>query len=112
MSGVVVDSESIKIKSGCQYGKWVLIKHANGLSTIYGHLSFVYARPGDFVATGQVLGLSGDTGYATGPHLHFGVFASAGVKIVDSRLLGSINCAGIKTVAANPAAYLNPLSYF
>lgn len=111
LSGVVVDTESIKTKNGCQYGKWLLVKHANGLSTIYGHLSFVYVRPGDTVATGQIVGLSGDTGYATGPHLHFGVFASAGVRIVDSSALGSINCAGIKTVAASPAAYLNPLSY-
>ena len=111
LSGTVVDTESIKIKNGCQYGKWVLIKHANGLSTIYGHLSYVYVSPGDSVTTGQVIGLSGDTGYAEGPHLHFGVYASAGIRIVDSGALGSIRCAGIKTVAANPSAYLNPLSY-
>lgn len=111
LSGIVVDTESVRIKNGCQYGKWVLIKHANGLSTIYGHLSFVYVRPGDTVATGQVIGLSGDTGYAEGPHLHFGVYATAGVKIVDSGALGSVRCAGIKTVAASPTAYLNPMSY-
>ena len=111
LSGIVVDTESVRIKNGCQYGKWVLLKHANGLSTIYGHLSFVYMRPGDTVATGQVVGLSGDTGFAEGPHLHFGVYATAGVRIVDASALGSVNCAGIKTVAANPAAYLNPLSY-
>jgi murein DD-endopeptidase MepM/ murein hydrolase activator NlpD len=111
LSGMVVDIESVKIKSGCQYGKWVLIKHANGLSTIYGHLSYVYARPGDVVTTGQIIGLSGDTGYSTGPHLHLGVYATAGVKIVDSSALGSVNCAGIKTVAASPDAYLNPLTY-
>ncbi|MDO8593431.1 MAG: peptidoglycan DD-metalloendopeptidase family protein [bacterium] len=111
LSGTVVDTESIKIKNGCQYGKWVLVRHANGLSTIYGHLSFVYVRPGDTVATGQVIGLSGDTGYATGPHLHLGVFATVGIKIVDSGALGSVRCAGIKTVAASLSAYLNPLSY-
>jgi len=111
LSGVVVDTESVNIRSGCQYGKWVLVKHANGLSTIYGHLSFVYAHPGETVSTGQVLGLSGDTGYSTGPHLHFGVYASAGVKIVDAGALGSVRCAGIKTVAASPTAYLNPMSY-
>lgn len=111
LSGTVVDTESVKIKNGCQYGKWVLIRHTNGLSTIYGHLSYVYMRPGDFVTTGQLIGLSGDTGYAEGPHLHFGVYATAGIRIVDSSALGSVNCAGIKTVAASPAAYLNPLSY-
>lgn len=111
-TGVVTDTESVKTKSGCQYGKWVLIKHANGLSTIYGHLSFVYVKPGDTVVTGQLIGLSGDTGYATGPHLHFGVYATAGLRIVDSGALGSKGCAGIKTVAASPTAYLNPLSFF
>lgn len=111
LSGIVTDTESIRIKNGCQYGKWVLIKHENGLSTIYGHLSYVYVRPGDKVSTGQIIGLSGDTGFAEGPHLHFGVYATAGLRIVDSRELGSVNCSGIKTVAANPSAYLNPLSY-
>lgn len=111
LAGIVVDTENLKIRNGCQYGKWVLLRHANGLSTIYGHLSYVYVRPGDAVATGQVIGLSGDTGYAEGPHLHFGVYATAGVRIVDAGALGSIRCAGIKTVAANPNAYLNPLAY-
>jgi len=111
LSGVVTDTESVKIKSGCQYGKWVLIKHTNGLSTIYGHLSFVNVKPGDTVATGQIIGLSGDTGFSTGPHLHFGVYASEGLRIVDSRALGSVNCVGIKTVAATPTAYLDPMLY-
>ena len=71
----------------------------------------MYVRPGDTVATEQVVGLSGDTGFAEGPHLHFGVYATAGVRIVDASALGSVNCAGIKTVAANPVDYLNPLSY-
>jgi murein DD-endopeptidase MepM/ murein hydrolase activator NlpD len=111
LSGVITDVENVRVKSGCQYGKWVLIKHTNGLSTIYGHLSHVYVRPGEVVTTGQIIGLSGDTGFSEGPHLHFGVYATAGVRIVDAKALGSISCAGIKTVAAEPAAYLNPLSY-
>ncbi len=111
LMGMVLDTESVQVRSGCQYGKWVLIKHANGLSTIYGHLSYVYVHPGDTVSTGQVIGLSGDTGYAYGPHLHFGVYNTTGIKVVDAGALGSVRCAGIKTVAASPTAYLNPLSY-
>jgi murein DD-endopeptidase MepM/ murein hydrolase activator NlpD len=111
LSGTVVDTESVRTKRGCQYGKWVLIKHPNGLTTIYGHLSLVTVNPGDTVVTGDVIGYSGDTGYATGPHLHLGVYASSGVRIVDSTSLGSNNCKGIKTVAANPAAYLDPSAY-
>lgn len=111
-SGTVTDIEGVKYKNGCQYGKWVLVNHGNGLSTIYGHLSHVYVKPGGVVTTGQTIGLSGDTGYATGPHLHFGVYATAGVRVVDASQLGSVNCAGIKTVAASPNAYLNPMAYF
>jgi murein DD-endopeptidase MepM/ murein hydrolase activator NlpD len=111
LSGTVLDTEAVRSKSGCQYGKWVLIRHPNGLTTIYGHLSAVSVSPGDVVLTGDVIGLSGDTGYATGPHLHFGVYASQGVRIVDSSSVGSARCSGIKTVAAPTSAYLDPSAY-
>jgi peptidoglycan DL-endopeptidase CwlO len=111
LSGTVVDTEAVRHKSGCQYGKWVLIRHANGLASIYGHLSVVSVKPGDVVLSGDVIGYSGDTGYATGPHLHFGIYASSAVKIVDSSSLGSSRCSGIKTVAAPTSAYLDPMAY-
>ncbi len=111
LSGIVTDTEAVITKSGCQYGKWILIKHPNGLSTIYGHLSLVSVQPGDTVITGDTIGYSGDTGYATGPHLHLGIIVTQGVRIVDASSLGSIRCAGIKTIAAPPAAYLDPLAY-
>lgn len=110
-AGTVTDTESAYTRSGCQYGKFVLIKHANGLSTIYGHLSQVSVSPGQSVSAGQVIGYSGDTGYATGPHLHFGVYATEGIRVTDASALGSTYCAGIKTVAASPDAYLDPMSY-
>ena len=111
LSGTVSEVEAINHKSGCQYGKFVLIKHPNGLSTIYGHLSTVYVSVGDTVITDDDIGLSGNTGYATGPHLHFGLYATQGIRVVDSGTIGSARCAGIKTVAATPAAYLDPMSY-
>jgi len=111
LSGIVTETEALKSKSGCQYGKFVLIKHPNGLSTIYGHLSVVSVSPGETIITGDVIGYSGDTGYATGPHLHFGVYATEGIRIVDSSSFGSTRCAGIKTVASPPAGYLDPSAY-
>lgn len=111
LDGTVTDTEPTKARSGCQYGKFVLIKHPNGLSTIYGHMSQVSVSPGQSVKIGQLIGYSGDTGYATGPHLHFGVYATAGIRVTDASALGSTYCAGIKTVAASPDAYLDPMSY-
>lgn len=111
LSGIVTDTEAVKTKTGCQYGKFILIKHINGLSTVYGHLSNVNVVPGQKVSTGDVIGYSGNTGYSFGPHLHFGVYATQGVRVVDARNLGSASCAGIKTVAAPPNAYLDPMLY-
>ena len=111
LSGTVLDSESVRVKQGCQYGKWVLIRHANGLTSIYGHLSYVSVKAGDTVITGDTIGYSGSTGYSTGPHLHFGIYASGGVRVVDASSIGSSRCKGIKTVAANPTAYLDPSAY-
>lgn len=110
-SGEVFATEPSKFKAGCQYGKWVLIKHPNGLATIYGHLSLVTVSPGSKVSVGQVIGYSGDTGYATGPHLHFGVYQAEALKVVDSSALGSKNCSGIRTVASPPSGYIDPMIY-
>ena len=54
------------------YGNYVIIDHGNGLETIYAHLSIVYDNDPEFWV-GSVIGLSGNSGYSTGPHLHFGV---------------------------------------
>jgi murein DD-endopeptidase MepM/ murein hydrolase activator NlpD len=95
---------------GASYGRWILIKHTNGLSTLYGHLSVIKVNPGQSVGRGEVIGYSGFTGYATGPHLHFTVYASQGVEIVQRP---SASCDGrIYTMpVADLKAYLNPLSY-
>ncbi|MEK7542762.1 MAG: peptidoglycan DD-metalloendopeptidase family protein [Patescibacteria group bacterium] len=59
------------------YGKFVVIKHKNGLSTLYGHLSKYIVAIGQSVERGQVIGYVGSTGYATGPHLHLTLFANS-----------------------------------
>jgi len=53
------------------FGNVVMVKHANGHTTVYAHLSRINVRAGQSVTQGQSLGLVGATGWATGPHLHF-----------------------------------------
>ena len=53
------------------YGNLVVIRHINGLETFYGHLSRRDVKVGDWVTAGDVIGLGGNTGRSTGPHLHF-----------------------------------------
>lgn len=53
------------------YGNYVVIRHPNGLETIYGHLSKHLCQVGDVVKAGQPIGLGGNTGRSTGSHLHF-----------------------------------------
>ncbi len=56
------------------YGKMIKIKHFNGYTTLYGHLSRIYVRVGQKVKKGQIIARSGNTGRTTGPHLHFTVW--------------------------------------
>jgi murein DD-endopeptidase MepM/ murein hydrolase activator NlpD len=110
MSGQVVGVANTDLYRGCQsYGKWIMIKHPNGLSTLYAHLSVQNVHIGDMVSTGSIIGYSGNTGYSTGPHLHFGVYATAGVAI--TKFVNSRNCKGATIPLADFSAYLNPLSY-
>jgi hypothetical protein len=53
------------------YGNVVVIRHYNGLETIYGHLSGRAVVPGQIVRAGELIGYGGNTGHSTGPHLHF-----------------------------------------
>ena len=53
------------------YGKYVVIRHDNGLETVYGHLSKQLVEPNQLVKAGEVIGLGGNTGRSTGSHLHF-----------------------------------------
>ncbi len=56
-------------KSG--FGNCVIIRHLNGLETVYAHLSKIHVQPNAFVTSGQSIGLGGNTGHSKGPHLHF-----------------------------------------
>ncbi len=110
-SGIVMGTGNTDLTCpGASYGKWIFIQHDNGLSTIYAHLSLIGVAKGDSVTTGEVIGYSDTTGYATGPHLHFGVYASSGAEVAS---FASKGCPG-KTYTmpvGDISAYLNPLSY-
>lgn len=110
LSGTVKGTGNTDTVPGCySYGQWVLIEHDNGLSTLYAHLSLIKARTGDRVNTGDIIGYSGNTGYSTGPHLHFGVYASQGVRVIKYE--NSINCKNAVIPIADIKAYLNPIEY-
>jgi murein DD-endopeptidase MepM/ murein hydrolase activator NlpD len=53
------------------YGKYIIIRHENGLETVYGHLSKQLVNEEQYVEAGEVIGLGGNTGRSTGSHLHF-----------------------------------------
>jgi murein DD-endopeptidase MepM/ murein hydrolase activator NlpD len=53
------------------YGNNVMIRHDDGVISVYGHASKLMCREGDRVRAGDLIALSGNTGYSTGPHLHF-----------------------------------------
>ena len=53
------------------YGRYVRIAHGGGLSSLYGHNSWLFVQPGDSVQRLQVIALTGNTGRSTAPHLHF-----------------------------------------
>ncbi len=83
------------------YGKWIAIKHDNGLTTFYAHLSsYAGLGIGNGVSRGQVIGYEGSTGYSTGAHLHFGVYVTETFR-VESRWFGQLPL----------GAHLNPMKY-
>jgi len=115
LGGVVRGTGNTDQFYGClSYGKWVLIRHNNGLSTLYAHLSGTIVSKGQQVSTGQVIGYSGSSGYSTGPHLHLSLFASQGVELMR---LGDIpgrpitRCSNATIPIAPKDAYLDPLIY-
>ena len=110
LAGTIQGTGNSDAVRGCySYGKWVLIKHANGLSTLYAHMSQINVSEGQSVSTGQVIGYTGNTGYATGPHLHLTVYASNAVTV---RKLGTNTPCGQAIIPVSATSgYLNPLDY-
>jgi len=111
-SGIVEDTGNTSLVPGCySYGKWILLRHNSGLTTLYAHLDLIKVNKGESVSLGDIIGYSGSTGYSTGPHLHFGVYATQGIRVVTFTRGQSINCTGARVPVADTKAYLNPLVY-
>ena len=112
-TGIVLGTGNTDLAcKGVSYGKWVLIKHANGLTTLYSHLSLINVKEGQVVKQGEQIALSGSTGFVTGPHLHFSVFASDSVHITSPIEYKSKVCNTYLIMPVSPfGGYLNPLLY-
>jgi murein DD-endopeptidase MepM/ murein hydrolase activator NlpD len=93
------------------WGRWVVVKHPNGLSTLYSHLSVISVRAGQQIHTGDVIGYSGNTGYSTGPHLHLSLFATQGLRM--EKFVNSVGgCKEVVMPIVDAKAYLDPFAYF
>ena len=94
------------------YGKFIMVKHENNLTTMYAHLSLLTAKVNDEVKRGDIIGYSGNTGRSTGPHLHFVVYSTQTIPpakpgfyegTTGSRVCGPLPIGG----DLNPQKYLD-----
>lgn len=113
LSGTVRATGNTDLVPGCySWGKWVLIDHPNGLSTLFGHLSHIGVTPGQQVQTGEIIAYSGNTGYSTGPHLHFTVYAQDAVQVKKFNEFKSVtSCGPAHSPFAAVEGYLDPMDY-
>jgi murein DD-endopeptidase MepM/ murein hydrolase activator NlpD len=91
---VVAVGDQDKYCWGGAYGKFVVIRHYMGLTTLYGHMSLYNVSEGQTVKKGQVIGYMGSTGLATGPHLHFTVYETESFYMGPSRVCGPMPFGG------------------
>jgi murein DD-endopeptidase MepM/ murein hydrolase activator NlpD len=72
---VVVTADGVVASTRYQsgLGNTIIVDHGNGIQTVYGHLSQFKIKEGQKVRRGELIGMVGNTGYSTGPHLHYEV---------------------------------------
>lgn len=89
-TSVHTTAEGRVVRAGFQaggYGNFIEVKHPNGMSSVYGHLSRIDVHVGQAVASDERIGLVGSTGYSTGPHLHFEVRRNGG-QVNPAKVVG------------------------
>ncbi len=113
LTGTVRATGNTDLVSGCySWGQWALVDHPNGLSTLYAHMSWIGVTPGQQLATGDVIGYVGATGYATGPHLHFTVYASDAVQVKRFNEFKAVTgCGSAYSPFSAIEGYVNPMDY-
>ncbi len=91
---IVVTADGVVKFAGWQnsYGQVIVVEHKYGFKTVYGHLSAIKVRQGQKVSRGNVIGLMGETGTSTGPHLHYEVWKDGNIQ--------------------NPIRYVDPEKFF
>lgn len=101
-TSVYTAAEGRVIRTGYEpdgYGRFVEVRHPNGMSTLYGHLSRVDVASGMDLTSGQRIGLVGSTGRSTGPHLHFEV-RRGDRQVNPARVMGRSFQVEVETSAA------------
>ncbi len=113
LSGTVRATGNTDAVRGClSWGKWTLIDHANGLSTLYAHQDVINVSPGQTVKTGDVIGYIGNTGFSTGPHLHFTLYVKEAVQVRKFNEIKSVtSCGAASSPFSATEGYLDPLDY-
>ena len=94
-----------------RYANFVVVLHSDGTTGEYFHLArgSVQVRPGERVARGQLLACSGNTGFSTAPHLHFGVYRTGHDHTTESLAVRFQTRSGAVSLPRSGAYYLNPL---
>ena len=99
------------VQRGRAYGNYIVIRHFNGLETVYGHLSKHLVKVNQIVRAGEIIGLGGSTGRSTGPHLHYEI-RFLGQPMSPSDLIDFENYTAIYRIldlSAHHFAYLTEL---
>lgn len=113
LSGTIRATGNTDAVPGCySWGKWTLLDHANGLSTLYAHQDVISVTPGQQVSTGDIIGYTGNTGYSTGPHLHFTVYVKDAVSVRRFNEIKTVtSCGAATTPVSATEGYIDPMLY-
>jgi len=113
LSGTIRAVGNTDTVPGCySWGKWILIDHPNGLSTLFAHLSHIGVTKGQQVKTGDIVGYTGNTGYSTGPHLHYTLYVTEAVQVKQFSEFKSVtSCGAALSPFSAIEGYLNPRDY-